>query len=78
MHKKGELMEAREELRKLRESTGMNRKEFCVLSMTALYMTEALKKFVVQTNISHSRQQNHASAISKVVLSGTRKAPAKV
>ena len=28
MHK-GETMEAKEELRKLRESTGMNRKEFC-------------------------------------------------
>ena len=26
---KGKTMEAREELRKLRESTGMNRKEFC-------------------------------------------------
>lgn len=29
MHKWGELMEARDELKKLRESTGMNRKEFC-------------------------------------------------
>ena len=32
-------MEARDELRKLRESTGMNRKEFCEY-FEILYMTE--------------------------------------
>mgnify|MGYP001271513510 FL=1 len=32
-------MEAREELKKLRESTGMNRKEFCEY-FEILYMTE--------------------------------------
>ena len=37
--KGGELMEAREELRKLRESTGMNRKEFCEY-FEIPYMTE--------------------------------------
>ena len=36
---KGGLMEAREELRKLRESTGMNRKEFCEY-FEIPYMTE--------------------------------------
>ena len=38
MHK-GEAMEARDELKKLRESTGMNRKEFCEY-FEIPYMTE--------------------------------------
>ena len=38
MHK-GEVMEARDELKKLRESTGMNRKEFCEY-FEIPYMTE--------------------------------------
>ena len=37
--KEGQTVEAREELRKLRESTGMNRKEFCEY-FEIPYMTE--------------------------------------
>ena len=59
-------MEAREELRKLRESTGMNRKEFCeYFEIPYMTETEMMALRIKRRRILDSLPKNEASCQRK-------------